>query len=140
MAGLRKLIFAVLLRALAVIGSGVLAYGSSYMFSTAGVMPNAVVIAGLVILAATSVALGAYERRLSGLWPALLIVGVPFALYSLGSWGQAECPEAHPPITASFSCAPPGTHVLGVVAPVIALAGIALFGLDIRALARRAFR
>ncbi len=109
------------------------------MFTTAGIMPpNAVVNVGVLALACVSIALWRRERRLDGLWPALLIIGVPFALYAFGSWSATECPPNPPPQTPEFSCAPVGTHAIGVVAPAIAVLGAALFVRDVRALARRA--
>ena len=108
------------------------------MFTTAGIMPpNAVMNVGLLALACVSIALWGRERRLDGLWPAFIIIGVPFALYSFGSWSATECPPNPPPQTPEFSCAPVGTHAIGAVAPVIATIGAMLFVRDIHALARR---
>jgi hypothetical protein len=135
---LLSLAYAVVLRALASIGGAVTAYGATRMFTTAGIMPpNVIVIAGLGLCAAVVLALWAAERRLSGIWPALVLVGVPFSLYALGSWATVECPPDHPPITPAFSCSPVGTHALAVVAPVITLIAAVMFVMDIRALVKR---
>jgi len=135
---LLSLAYAVVLRALASIGGAVTAYGATGMFTTAGIMPpNVIVIAGLGLCAAVVLALWSAERRLSGIWPALVLVGVPFSLYALGSWATVECPPGHPPITPTFSCSPVGTHALAVVAPVITLIAAVLFVMDIRALVKR---
>jgi hypothetical protein len=132
---------AVLVRALAAIGGAVTAYGAAGMFSTAGIMPpNAIVLIGLGLCAVVIVVLWSSERRLSGIWPALLLVGLPFSLYAIGSWSTAECALDHPPITPSFSCSPVGSHAIAVVTPLIVLIALLLFTRDIRALARRASR
>jgi hypothetical protein len=108
------------------------------MFTTSGIgPPNAIVLAGLAACLAVGAIILSQDRSLRGLWPALLIVGVPYALSAWGSFGLAECPQPHPPISPTYSCAPVGTHLIGVVAPVVALVGVILFVLDIRALARR---
>lgn len=130
--------FAVLIRTVGAIGGAIAFYGATAMFTTAGVMPpSAVVNVGLLALACVSIALWHGERRLDGLWPALIIVGVPFALYSFGSWPATECPPNPPPQTPEFSCAPVGTHAIGIVAPLIVAIGATLFVRDVRALARR---
>jgi hypothetical protein len=125
---------AVLVRALAAIGGAVTAYGAAGMFSTAGIMPpNAIVLIGLGLCAVMIPMLWSSEHRLSGIWPALLLVGLPFALYALGSWSTAECAPDHPPITPTFSCSPVGTHGIAVVAPVITLLALVLLVRDVRA-------
>jgi hypothetical protein len=130
--------YAVLLRALASIGGAVSAYGATGMFTTAGIMPpNVIVIVGLGLCAAVILALWSSERRLSGIWPAFLLAGVPFSLYALGSWATAECAPDHPPITPTFSCSPVGTHALAVVAPILTLFALVLLVRDVWAIARR---
>jgi hypothetical protein len=128
--------YAVLMRALAAIGGGILAYGATAIFTSAGIEPpNGIVNIGALACGFVAVALWMRERRLEGLWPALLIIGVPYALYAWGSFAQAECAPNHPPITPAFSCAPIGTHAIGVVAPVVAVIGLAMFVRDIQQLA-----
>jgi len=129
--------YAVLIRALAALSGGILAYGATGMFTSAGVMPpNVIVNVGALGCGLVALALWIGERRLDGLWPAVLIVAVPYALYAWGSFGQAECPPNHPPITSGgFSCAPVGTHAIAVVAPLIAVFGVAMFVRDIQRLA-----
>lgn len=119
-------------------GGALTAYGATAMLSTAGIMPpNSIVIAGLAICALTVVVMVASERRLDGIWPALLLIGLPYSLYAFGSWSVAECPPDHPPITSTFSCSPVGTHAIAVVAPVVTLVALVLLVRDVRALARR---
>jgi hypothetical protein len=86
-----------------------------------------------------AIAVWSKERRLDGVWPALLIVGVPYALYAWGSWSVSECAPDHPPITSldPLTCSPVGTHAIAIVAPVIVLIGLGLFVRDLRALAQR---
>lgn len=130
--------YAVLLRALAAIGGAVTAYGATGMFTSAGIMPpNVIVLAGLAAVVLTVLTLWASEHRLDGLWPALALVGVPYALYAFGSWSSAECPADHPSIGSAYTCAPVGTHAIAIVAPVIALLALVLFVRDVRALAKR---
>jgi hypothetical protein len=132
--------FAVLLRVLAAMGGAVAAYGATGMFTSGGLMPpNVIVLAGLAMCGLTVVALAVSERRLDGLWPALLSIGVPNALYALGSWSVSECAPDHSPITSlsPLTCSPVGTHAIAIVAPVIALIGLVLLARDIRALAKR---
>lgn len=132
-----KLGYGVLLRALTAVGGAVAAYGATGMFTTAGIMPpNAIVITGLAMCAAAALALWSSERTLSGIWPALLIAAVPFSLYAIGSSGADECLEAHPPITATYSCAPVGSHALAVIGPVVTLVGLVTLVLDMRTLTR----
>src|SRR3954467_1587399 len=137
---MRRLIafaYAVLVRTLGAVGGAIAAYGATGMFTTGGIMPpNAIVNIGVLACILVAFALWVRERRLDGLWPALLIVSVPYALYAWGSFAQAECPPNHPPITPEFSCAPVGTHAIAVVAPLIALLGLAMFVRDIQMLAR----
>jgi hypothetical protein len=129
--------YAVLLRTLMAVGGAIAAYGATGMFTTGGVEPpNAIVIAGLVACGAAALALWSSERTLTGIWTALLIAAVPFSLYSIGSWSQEECPQPHPPLTATYSCAPVGTHALAVIAPAVALVGLAALVLDMRTLTR----
>jgi len=120
-------------------GGALTAYGATGMFSTAGFMPpNPIVFAGLAICALTVVVMVASERRrMDGIWPALLLIGLPYSLYAFGSWSIAECPPDHPPITPAFSCSPVGTHALAVVALVVTLVALVLLVRDVRALARR---
>jgi hypothetical protein len=133
-----RFVFAALVRALVAMGGALTAYGATGMFSTAGFMPpNPIVIAGLAICALTVVVMVASERRMDGVWPALLLIGVPYSLYAFGSWSVAECPPDHPPITPTFSCSPVGTHAIAVVAPVVTLVALVLLVCDVRALARR---
>jgi hypothetical protein len=130
--------YAVLIRTLGAVGGAIAAYGATGMFTTGGISPpNAIVNVGVLAIGLVAVALWSKERRLEGLWPALLIIAVPYALYAFGSWSIAECPPNPPPQTPEFSCAPVGTHAIGIVAPILALCGLALFVRDIRALARR---
>jgi hypothetical protein len=127
--------YAVLLRTLVAAGGAIAAYGATGMFTTAGIMPpNAIVIAGLAACGVGALALWSSERTLTGIWTALLIAAVPFSLYSIGSWGQQECPQPHPPLTATYRCAPVGTHALAVIAPVVTLVGLATLVLDMRTL------
>jgi hypothetical protein len=119
------------------VGGAIAAYGATAMFTTAGIMPpNAIVNAGLVACGAAALALWSSERTLTGVWPALLIITVPFSLYALGSGDRDECPQPHPPITASYSCAPVGTHAIAVIGPAVVLVGLATFVLDMRTLTR----
>ena len=138
---LRRLVafaYAVLIRTLGAVGGAIAAYGATGMFTTAGIMPpNAIVNVGALAIVLVSLALWRRERRLDGLWPALLIIGVPYALYAFGSWSATECPPNAPPQTPEYSCAPVGTHAIGVVAPALALLGLALMVRDVRALAER---
>ena len=129
--------YAVLLRALVSIGGALTAYGATGMFTTAGLMPpNALVVVGLGVCAAAMLAMWTGERRMDGIWPALLLIGLPYSLYAFGSWSLAECPPDHPPITPTFSCSPVGTHAIAVVAPVITLVALVLLVRDVRAIAR----
>jgi len=108
------------------------------MFSTAGFMPpNPIVIAGLAICALTVVVMIASERRIDGVWPGFIVIGLPYSLYAFGSWSSAECPPDHPPITPTFSCSPVGTHAIAVVAPIVVLVALVLLVRDVRALAKR---
>lgn len=90
---------------------------------------------GLALCLLTAAALWRSERRTTGMWPALLISAVPYSLYALSSFGTTECPQPHPPLTPTYTCAPVGTHALAIVSPLIALLGVALLLLDLRALA-----
>jgi hypothetical protein len=129
--------YALLLRTLMAVGGAIAAYGATGMFTTAGIMPpNAIVIAGLVACGAAALALWSSERTLTGIWTALLIAAVPFSLYSLGSVGQDECPQPHPPITAEYRCNPVGSHALAVIGPAVTLVGLATLVLDTRTLSR----
>lgn len=130
--------FAVLLRALVAIGGAVTAYGATGMFTSGGLRPpNAIVIAGLAMFSLIIVALIASEHRIEGIWPALMITGVPYAQYALGSWSVTECAPDHPAITSldPLTCSPAGTHAIAIVAPVIALIGLVLLWRDLGALA-----
>ena len=132
-----KLGYALLLRALAAVGGAIAAYGATGMFTTSGVMPpNAIVIAGLAACGAAALALWSSERTLTGIWPALLIVAVPLALSAFGSLSQDECPQPHPPLTATYNCATVGSHPLAVIAPAVTLVGLAILVLDMRTLIR----
>ena len=107
---LLRLLYSALLRGVATLGGAVTAYGATGMFTSGGVMPpNALVVAG--------------------------ISAVPYSLYALSSFGTTECPQPHPPLTPTYTCAPVGTHALAIVSPLIALLGLALMLLDLRALA-----
>jgi hypothetical protein len=129
--------YAVLLRTLMAVGGAIAAYGATGMFTTGGIQPpNIIVIAGLALCVTAALALKSSERKLTGIWPALLIAAVPFSLYSFGSLSQEECPQPHPPITATYSCAPVGSHTIAVVAPAVALVGLVTLVLDLRTLAR----
>jgi hypothetical protein len=132
--------FAVLLRTLAAVGGAVAAYGATGMFTSSGIEPpNAIVYAGLAMLGMTIVVLLVNEHRLDGLWPALLVLGVPYSLYAFGSWSVAECARDHPPITSlnPLTCSPVGTHAIAIVAPIITIVGFVLLVRDVRSLARR---
>ena len=132
--------FAILARALVAIAGAVTAYGATGMFTSGGLRPpNAIVLAGLAMCGVTIVLLALTERRLEGIWPTFLLIGVPYALYALESWSVSECAPDHPPITSlsPLSCSPVGTHAIAIVAPVIVLIGLVLFVRDIRALAKR---
>jgi hypothetical protein len=127
----------VLLRALLATGGAIAAYGATGMFTTGGITPpNAIVVVGLAACAAAALALWSSERTLTGIWTALLIAAVPFSLYSIGSLGQDECPQPHPPLTGTYSCAPVGSHALAVIAPAVTLVGLAILVLDARSLTR----
>jgi hypothetical protein len=129
--------YAVLLRTLVAMAGAIAAYGATGMFTTAGIMPpNPIVIAGLAGCGAAALALWSSERTVTGIWTALLVAAVPFSLYSIGSLGQDECPQPHPPLTATYSCAPVGSHALAVIAPAVTLVGVATFVLDMRTLTR----
>jgi hypothetical protein len=129
--------YALLLRTLMAVGGAIAAYGATGMFTTAGIMPpNAIVIAGLVACGAAALALWSSERPLTGIWTALLIAAVPFSHNSLGSLGQDECPQPHPPITAGYRCSPVGSHALAVTGPAVTLVGLATLVLDMRTLTR----
>lgn len=130
--------FAALLRALVAMGGAVTAYGASGMFTSRGLQPpNAVVLAGLAMCGPATVVLWVSERRLEGIWPALLISGVPYALYALGSWSVSECAPDRPAITSldPLTCSPVGTHAIAIVAAAITLIGLVLLVRDLRALA-----
>lgn len=130
--------YAIVLRVLVATGGAIAAYGATAMFTSAGVEPpNIIVIVGVVTSALIAIALWTRERRLDGIWPALMVVGIPYALYAFGSWATTECPADHPPITPTYSCSPVGTHAIAIVAPLLALVGLALLVRDVRALARR---
>jgi hypothetical protein len=108
------------------------------MFTSGGFMPpNLLVFAGAAILAMAALAMISSERRTDGVWPALLLIGLPYSLYAFGSWSIAECPPDHPPITPTFSCSPVGTHAIAVIAPVVTLVALVLLVRDVRALAKR---
>lgn len=131
------LVYGAIVRGLTALGGAVAGYGATGMFTSGGLEPpNALVIAGLVLCAIAAAALFRAERRVTGIWPALLIVGLPFSLYALASLGVPECPQPHPPLTAAYTCAPVGSHALAVVGPLVSVAGAALMVLDLRALAR----
>ena len=133
-----RFVHAVLLRALVSIGGALTAYGATGMFTTAGLMPpNALVIVGLAVCAAAILAMWTSERRMDGIWPAMLLIGLPYSLYSFGSWSIAECLPDHAPITPAFSCSPIGTHAIAVVAPVITLVALVLLVRDVRGFAKR---
>ena len=119
------------------VGGAIAAYGATGMFTTSGITPpNAIVIAGLAACGAAALALWLSERRLMGIWPALLIAAVPFSLYAIGSLDRDECLQPHPPITATYSCSPVGSRALAVIAPAVTLVGLATLVLDLRSLAR----
>jgi hypothetical protein len=129
--------YALLLRAFTALGGAIAAYGAAGMFTTGGIMPpNAIVIAGLAACIAAALALWSSERTLSGIWPALLMVAVPFSLYGIGSLDRDECPQPHLPLTQLYSCRPAGSHALAVIAPAVTLAGLAILVLDGRTLIR----
>jgi hypothetical protein len=132
-----KLGYALWLRALAAVGGAIALYGIYGMFTTAGIMPpNAIVLAGLAAAGAAGLALWSSERTLAGVWPALLIAAVLLSLSALGSLSQNECPQPHPPLTATYSCATVGSHALAVIAPAATLVGLAILVLDMRTLTR----
>lgn len=132
--------YALLLRTLMAVGGAVTAYGATGMFTTGGILPpNIIVIAGFALCITAALALRSAEGTLRGVWPALLIAAVPFSLYAFGSLGQVECPQPHPPITATYSCAPVGSHALAVIAPAVALVGLGTLVLDLRILTRGLF-
>jgi hypothetical protein len=137
LASLARFGYAVLLRTLLAVGGAIAGYGATGMFTSGGIFPpNAIVIAGLVACGAAALALWSSERTLAGIWPALLIVAVPFSLYAIGSLGQDDCPQPHPPITQLYGCAVVGTHALAVIAPAVTLIGLATLALDLRTLTR----
>jgi hypothetical protein len=134
---LAKFGYAVLLRTLMAVGGAIAAYGATGMFTTGGITPpNIIVIAGLALCVLAALALRSSEGTFAGIWTALLIAAVPFSLYAFGSLGQEECPQPHPPITPTYSCAPVGSHALAVIAPAVALVGLATLVLDLRTLTR----
>lgn len=127
--------YAVLLRAILAAAGALAAYGATGMFTTAGIMPpNHIVLVGAAAAGVCVAALGVRERRVDGIWVALL-PAVPYALYAFGMWAVAECPPDHPPLTPTYTCAPVGTHAIAVVAPLVAAAGAVLLVRDLRALA-----
>ena len=127
--------YAVVVRAILAAAGALAAYGATGMFTSAGIMPpNPLVLIGGAAAAVCVAALAAKERRVDGLWVALL-PAIPYALYAIGMWSTAECPPDHPPITPTYSCAPVGTHAIAVVAPLLAAAAAVLFVRDVRALA-----
>ena len=129
--------YAVLLRTLMAVGGAIAAYGATGMFTSGGIMPpNIIVIAGLALCVLAALSLRSSEGTVTGIWPALLIAAVPFSLYALGSLDQEECPQPHPPITATYSCAPVGSHAIAVIAPAVALVGLGTAALDMRTLTR----
>jgi hypothetical protein len=129
--------YAILLRALMATGGAIAAYGATGMFTTGGIVPpNIIVIAGLALCISAALALRTSEGTFTGIWPALLIAAVPLSLYALGSLDREECPQPHPPITATYSCAPVGSRALAVIAPGVALVGVATLVLDMRTLTR----
>ena len=132
--------YSVLLRALVAMGGALGAYGATGMFTSSGIMPpNLLVKAGALFVVIVAIAMWTKERRIGGIWPALLIIGVPYGFYAWGSWSVSECAPDHPPITSldPLTCSPVGTHAIAIAAPVITLIGLVLFVRDIRALAKR---
>jgi hypothetical protein len=139
----RSLLFgySVVLRALVAIGGALTAYGATGMFTTAGLMPpNALVTTGLFFTAVVVAAMWSRERRLDGVWPALLIAALPFSLYAFGSLSQSECAPPYQPQTPTYSCAPVGSRAIAAVAPVLTVLALALLIRDVRVLAQRLFR
>jgi hypothetical protein len=133
-----RLLYAAFLRGLAFIGGAITAYGATAMFTSGGYMPpNAIVLIGLGASLLVAATLWISERRLTGLWPALAIIGIPYALTALGSLGQAECAPPFRPVGSDYSCAPVGSHAIAVVAPLLTLLAVIMFVKDIRALAKR---
>lgn len=129
----------VALRAILAAAGALAAYGATGMFTGAGIMPpNSLVVIGAAAAVICAAALAWKERRLDGVWVALL-PAIPYALYAIGMWSTAECPPDHPPITATYSCAPVGTHAIAVVAPLLAVVASGLFVRDVRALAAELF-
>lgn len=132
-----RLIYSAALRGLATLGGAVAAYGATGMFTSGVVMPpNALVIAGLALCVLAGAALWRSERRVTGLWPALLISAIPYSLYALSSLRTTECPQPHPPLTPTYTCAPVGSDALAIASPLLALLGLALLLLDLHATAR----
>jgi hypothetical protein len=80
------------------------------------------------------------ERRLDGVWPALLIAALPYSLYAFGSLSQTECTSPYQPQTPTYSCTPVGSHAIAVVAPVLTVLALALCVRDVRVLAKSLFR
>jgi hypothetical protein len=133
-----RLLYAAFLRGLAFIGGAITAYGATAMFTSGGYMPpNAIVLIGVGASLLVAATLWISERRLTGLWPALAIIGIPYALTALGSLGQAECAPPFRPVGSDYSCAPVGSHAIAVVAPLVTLLAVIMFVKDIRALAKR---
>lgn len=120
------------------IGGALAAYGATAMFTSRGFMPpNALVLAGVLFVIVVLAAMWLKERRLSGIWPALLVSALPYSLYAFGSLAQPECTPPYRDITPEYSCAPVGTRAITVIAPILTLAAATLFVRDVRALARR---
>jgi hypothetical protein len=133
--------YAVLLRALAAIGGALTAYGATGMFTSAGLMPpNALVTTGLLFTFVVVGAIWSRERRLDGVWPALLIAAVPYSLYAFGSLSQTECAPPYQPQTPTYSCAPVGSHAIAAVAPLVTVLALAFLVRDVRALAKSLFK
>lgn len=133
-----RLLYAALLRSLAFIGGAITAYGATAMFTSSGYMPpNAIVVVGLVASLLVAATLWRSELRLTGLWPALVIVGIPYSLVAIGSLGQAECTPPYRPVGSDYWCAPVGTYAIAIVAPVLTVLATVMFVKDIRALAKR---
>ena len=131
-------LYAVLLRVLIAMGGALAAYGATGMFSSAGIMPpNALVTAGGLIVLFIAAVLWLKEKRLEGVWAAVLLPAVAYSFYALGSWATPECTPPYAPITPAHNCGVVGTHAIAIVAPILALVALALFVRDVRALAKR---
>ena len=130
-----------MLRSLAAIGGALAGYGATGMFTTGGITPpNALVTAGLIFVVIVAAVMWSRERRIAGVWPALLVPAFAYSLYAVAGFSQAECTVPYAPITPTHNCAPVGSHAIAIVAPVLTLLSLVVATRDVRSLAREMTR